>query len=99
MGSAEAFRKQAVVTMNSKPKTFDGIKIWNIDTTNCYCLVPYEKRGIMGNKYVISTYMKDGRFKYLQYEISKREAEMLMTFGTLKQKKEKKKSLNKAVVM
>ena len=71
---------------------FNGIKLWNIDKNTWYCLVPYAKRGIMGNKYVISTYMKDGRFKYLQYEISKREAERLMTFGTLNPKKARKKA-------
>ena len=73
------------------------IKIWHIGNGRYYCKVPYEKRKIMGNKYIIFTYMKDGKFKYLQYEITKEEAEKILSYGTLIPRKSKNKTLFKAV--
>jgi len=69
------------------------IKIWYIGSSRYYCKVPYEKSRVMGKNEPIATYEKDGRVKHLQYEINKREAELLMTFGTLIPRKSKNKKL------
>jgi hypothetical protein len=70
----------------------ENIKIWHIGNGRYYCKVPVEKRKIMGNKYICFTYMKDGRFKYLQYEITKEEAETILTYGALIPRKSKNKN-------
>jgi hypothetical protein len=69
------------------------INIWHIGNGRYYAKVPYISRGIMGDRKPMMTYKKDGKLKYLQYEITKREAEKLMNYGTLNQKKPKNKKL------
>lgn len=74
------------------------IKIWHIGNGKYYVKVPYINRGIMAGKYVVMTYTKDGKWKYLQYELTKEEVERLINNGTLNQRKSKNnKQFQKAV--
>ena len=74
------------------------IKIWHIGNGRYYAKVPYERKEIMGKKFAKMTYRKNGKLVFLQFELNKREAELLMSFGTLiPQKSKNKKQFQKAV--
>jgi len=53
------------------------IRVWKIDRQTCYIKVPYQKRGILNRRNPVITYCKDGRKKYIQYEISSEEAQRI----------------------
>lgn len=61
------------------------IKIWHIGNGRYYCKIPPDKRSVIGDREIKLLYFKDGRIRYLQYEITKREAEALMIHGRLNQ--------------
>lgn len=56
---------------------YDDIRIWKIDRHTCYLKLPYNQRDIMNKRKPMAHYCKDGRVKYLQYEVTSEEAQKL----------------------
>jgi len=64
--------------MRSQIYEKDEIRLWKACKDVYYAKIPYGERGLMNRRKPVLEYYRNGRMKYLQYEISVQEAEKLI---------------------